>query len=136
MLMEGQMKIAAIDRRKAIDQSKTGRFEGQVSIHKLVAAPEELDIEFQAVFFAAHSRTRPHIHERDQILYVIEGQAIVATDTGKRIVSAGEVAAIPAGVWHWHGATADAPMCHISIKGAGPSHFDVEEKDWARGYDE
>lgn len=129
------MKIGAIDRSKATDQSSTGRFEGQVRVHKLVSAPDDLDIEFQAVFFAPRSRTRPHIHERDQILHVIEGRAIVATETETRIVSAGEVVTFPGGVWHWHGATADGPMCHISIKRPGASRFDVPEHNWATAYD-
>jgi len=88
------------------------------------------------VYFSAGGRTIPHIHEQDQVLQIIEGQGIVATETEKSVVSAGDVVTIPAGTWHWHGATRDQAMAHISIMKRGKTNWTVEEKNWAAGYEE
>jgi quercetin dioxygenase-like cupin family protein len=38
--------------------------------------------------------------------------------------------------WHWHGATPDSPMTHVTVQLTGPDsvNWDVEERDWARDY--
>ncbi len=131
------MKITRIDRSQAgPDPSRKGYFEGDVNIQTLVGSKDSNEVELLTVYFSAGARTIPHTHENDQVLQIIEGQGIVATETEKRVVSAGDVITIPAGVWHWHGATRDSAMCHISIKRPGPSNWEVEEKNWAAGYDE
>jgi quercetin dioxygenase-like cupin family protein len=56
-------------------------FAGDVNVQSLVGADESGEVELLAVFFAAGARTRPHIHERDQILHCTEGQGIVPTDS-------------------------------------------------------
>ena len=93
-------------------------------------------MELLAVYFAAGSRTRPHIHERDQVLYFIEGRGIVATTDEKVHTTAGDVVTVPAGVWHWHGAANDAAACHISIRQPGSTNWEVDPGNWAAGYDE
>ena len=60
----------------------------------------------------------------------------MATETEKLMVSEGDVITIQAGTWHSHGAIRNMAMCHISIKRPGPSNWEVEEKNWASGYDE
>lgn len=110
-------------------------FEGDVTVVSLVGAAESGEIEALAVFFPAGGRTRPHIHERDQVLHFIEGQGVVATASEKVHTSVGDVVTVPAGVWHWHGASRDAAATHISIKQPGPTKWDVDEGDWAGGYD-
>jgi quercetin dioxygenase-like cupin family protein len=135
------MKIAKIDRLKAgedpthdpyIDRSHY--FDGEVIVQSLVGAEDSSEVELLAVFFSAGARTRPHIHEKDQMLHFIEGQGIVATETEKRAVSQGEVVTIPAGTWHWHGAARDSATCHISIRQPGLTNWEVEAKNWASGY--
>jgi quercetin dioxygenase-like cupin family protein len=86
------------------------------------------------VYFSAGARTRPHIHEHDQYLHIMEGQGIVATESEKRNVSAGDIVVVPAGVWHWHGATPRSAMMHLSIRRPGPGQWDVALKDWATAY--
>jgi quercetin dioxygenase-like cupin family protein len=131
------MKLTRISRSQAVaDVSRKGYFEGEVNIQTLVGLQDSNEVELLAVFFNAGARTIPHTHEQDQILQIIEGEGIVATETEKNRVSAGDVITVPAGTWHWHGATRNSPMCHISIKRPGASNWKVEEKNWASGYDE
>jgi quercetin dioxygenase-like cupin family protein len=91
---------------------------------------EPRGVEIIAVFFDARSRTRPHVHHTDQTLVFLEGEGIVATQTERRMVRAGEVVMIPAGEWHWHGATRHAATSHLSIKPPGPTDWDAPLRDW------
>src|SRR5229473_4826530 len=131
------MKLTRIDRSQAQpDTARKGYFDGEVKTLQLVGLTESNEIELLAVYFSAGGRTIPHIHEQDQILQIIEGQGIVATETEKSMVSAGDVITIPAGTWHWHGATQHHAMAHISIMKRGKTNWTVEEKNWASGYEE
>jgi quercetin dioxygenase-like cupin family protein len=129
------MKLIRIDRSQARpDASRKGYFDGEVKTLQLVGPNDSKEVELLAVYFSAGARTKPHTHQQDQVLQIIEGQGIVATETEKLLVSAGDVITVPAGIWHWHGATRDTAMCHISIKRPGPSNWEVDEKNWASGY--
>ena len=127
------MKTIAIDRSKAIqqDSSPTGHFEGTVFLQRLASTPADGDIEFMAVYFSPGARTKPHIHPRDQYLQIMEGKGVVATDKERRVVSAGDLVVMPGGTWHWHGATSDSAMMHLSIRTSGESTFDLDQRDWA-----
>jgi quercetin dioxygenase-like cupin family protein len=130
------MKLTKIDRSQAqSDIVRKDYFDGEVKTIQLVGSTESNEIELLAVYFSAGARTIPHIHEQDQVLQIIEGQGIVATETEKFMVSEGDVVTIPAGIWHWHGATRNTAMCPISIKRPGPSNWEVELKNWESGYD-
>ena len=130
------MKLTRIDRSQAQpDTTHKGYFDGEVKTLQLVGSTESNEIELLAVYFSTGARTIPHIHEQDQVLQIIEGQGIVATETEKFMVSEGDVVTIPAGIWHWHGATRNTAMCHISIKRPGLSNWEVELKNWESGYD-
>lgn len=131
------MKLTRIDRSLARpDTTRKGYFDGEVKTLQLVGPTESKEIELLAVYFSEGARTIPHIHEQDQVLQIIEGQGIVATETEKLMVSEGDVVTIPAGIWHWHGARRNTAMCHISIKRPGLTNWEVEPKNWASGYDE
>jgi quercetin dioxygenase-like cupin family protein len=131
------MKLTRIDRSlMRPDITRKGYFDGEVKTLQLVGPTESKEIELLAVYFSEGARTLPHIHEQDQVLQIIEGQGIVATENEKLMVSAGDVITVPAGTWHWHGARRNTAMCHISIKRPGPSNWEAEPKNWASGYDE
>jgi quercetin dioxygenase-like cupin family protein len=131
------MKLTRIDNSLAQpDTSRKGYFVGVVKTLQLVGLTASNEVELLAVYFSAGARTRPHIHQQDQVLQIIDGQGIVATETEKLMVSAGDIITIPAGTWHWHGARRNTSMCHISIKRPGPSDWEVELKNWASGYGE
>ena len=60
-----------------------------------------------------------HTHTNPQILYVIQGTGIVATEEEEIRVTPGTLILIPPGENHWHGATKDSAFSHISITTPG-----------------
>ncbi|HLX59115.1 MAG TPA: cupin domain-containing protein [Ktedonobacteraceae bacterium] len=131
------MKITRIDRTQAKhDPSRANYFDGEVNTQSLVGQADSSELDLLNVYFGAGGRTRPHIHQQDQVLHIIEGLGIVATETEKQVVSAGDVIIVPEGTWHWHGATRTSAMAHISVMKRGQTVWTVEEKNWAAGYDE
>jgi quercetin dioxygenase-like cupin family protein len=131
------MKITRIDKTQSKqDPSRRNYFDGEVHFQNLVSPEDSAELDLLNVSFSPGARTRPHIHHQDQVLHILEGQGIVATETEKQIVSAGDLIVIPKGTWHWHGATPTSPMTHISIMKRGETDWTVEEKNWTTGYDE
>jgi len=124
------MEAFKIDRALAHDATASGNFGGQVWMQRLITEQQSKDIEVLVVSFEAGGRTRPHIHAVDQILHITAGRGLVASGTERRSVTAGDVVLVPAGEWHWHGATPDSAMTHISIKRYGETDWTVEERDW------
>jgi quercetin dioxygenase-like cupin family protein len=106
-------------------------FEGNVRTRMLVGREQSTALELLAVYFSAGARTKPHIHEKDQVLHFTQGRGIVATETERRVCIAGEIVTVPGGTWHWHGATREQAMCHISIRQPGATNWEVESKDWS-----
>jgi len=126
------MDTSKVDRAKAApNPAMVPWFVGTVLFQSLVQGS---DVELLAVFFEMGARTRPHIHDDDQTLYFVEGHGVVATEDEIIYTVAGDFVTIPAGVWHWHGATRDAATVHISIKRPGATNWEAEEKNWASGY--
>lgn len=124
------MLIVKPNREMAQQPDRPEYFSGRVRTHNLVRPEEEGRAELIGVFFDAGARTRPHIHSTDQALYIVEGEGIVATERERRTVRPGEIAVIPAGVWHWHGATKTTAMMHLSMRPSGPTNWAVEMKNW------
>lgn len=124
-----------IEEHAAIQDTFLARYVEGVARQQNIAFPGYTsDIAILVVFFEAGSRNRPHTHEHDQTLLVLSGRTMVATETEKYILSAGEVITIPANVWHWHGATHDAPTCQVAIMIPGTSNFEADERNWATNY--
>jgi 4-carboxymuconolactone decarboxylase len=125
------VKIVAWDRKAA--EPVSGHFDGDVRMQDLnLDAPAD-GVELVAVFFAPGARTLPHVHPVEQTLVVVAGEGVVADESGRRPMRAGEVVVVPAGVWHWHGATADSALCHLSAKTPSDTVWDgVPLLDWAR----
>jgi quercetin dioxygenase-like cupin family protein len=71
------------------------------------------------VAFRDGGRNVFHAHAGDQVLVVTEGEGIVATETAEYPLTAGDVAYIPAGERHWHGARPGRSMTHLSIAAVG-----------------
>lgn len=125
-----EMDVLRPDRSRALPPDRPEYFSGTVRMHPLRRPAEAGAAELIAVFFDAGVRTIPHIHAADQVLYFIEGEGIVATERERRAFRAGEIAVIPGGTWHWHGATKTSATCHISIKAVGPTDWEVPRKNW------
>lgn len=125
------MKHVTIDKIQAGPPADADWFPGGGVLQQRIHTPDENGKpELVGVWFDAGSRTKPHTHADDQILQFVEGEGVVATETERRRVNAGDVVVIPAGVWHWHGATPESAMCHISIKPKGPTDWSAPFGDW------
>ncbi len=111
-------------------------FEGQVKLQRLVTGEDSDQVELLAVWFSAGARTRAHTHDVDQVLHIMEGRGIVADEHERRVVSAGDIITVRANAWHWHGATPDSSMMHISIRKQGAkTDWDVDQAAWVNGYE-
>jgi quercetin dioxygenase-like cupin family protein len=124
------MDISRIDKAQAKPVSPDNFKGGEVRAQMLQEAADERGVQCGAVFFPAGARTRPHTHPVEQVLYVVEGEGVLAFEDEKRIIKAGDWARILPGVWHWHGATDTSDMCHVSIKQPGPEKWDEPWQDW------
>jgi len=80
---------------------------------------EARDLRLTEVTFKDGARNRLHSHTTDQILIVTAGLGIVATEREEREIGPGDVAFIPAGERHWHGARPGQDLTHWAITGAG-----------------
>ena len=99
-----------------IEEAKSPLFTGgPVTRQQLVTNEIANNFTFNIVNFSAGSRNYYHTHTSDQILFVTEGTGIVANETSEHIITQGDVAHIPAGEKHWHGATKDSAMSHVTI---------------------
>lgn len=90
-------------------------FTGKVTRQSPVTDNEGSDLSVDYVHFPKSVRNKFHTHSNDQILIMTRGQGIVATKTKKYTVKTGDVAWIPAGEIHWHGATKSSNFTHISV---------------------
>ena len=124
------IKDLKIDRSKAVKQERP-IFDGNVYQQFLVKAADSDETTVTAVFFENGARTRPHTHENDQTLHVVEGQCVVADENERRLLGVGEMAFVKKGEWHWHGAAKGTSACHLSIKKDGQTSIHVPERDWA-----
>ena len=80
------MKITRTDRTQAKqDPSRVNFFDGEVHFQTLVSSADSNELDLLNVYFSVSARTRPHIHKQDQVLQIIEGQGIVATETEKQV---------------------------------------------------
>jgi quercetin dioxygenase-like cupin family protein len=128
------MQTTRIDQLQA-PEDRSPYFIGKVQNQVLVGPEKSKELQASAMFFSTGARTRPHIHQTDQVLHFVQGDGIVATETENYFASPGDVVTIPAGVWHWHGARRDSTACHISIRKPGPSNWDVDAKNWATNHE-
>jgi 4-carboxymuconolactone decarboxylase len=85
------------------------------------------------VTFTPGARTNWHTHKTRQVLVATQGTGMVqAKDKPPRILRTGDVAVVPPGLVHWHGALAAHLFAHISfIETDGP-----DNPDWMEPVDE
>jgi len=124
------MRIVKVDRGQAKAPAHPEWFPGTVWQQMLNDPETPVGTELIAVWFEPGSRTKPHVHPVDQILQVVEGEGIVDIEGERRFIRTGDWVVVPAGVWHWHGATPDDAMCHISIKQPGQTDWSSEWRDF------
>jgi quercetin dioxygenase-like cupin family protein len=87
---------------------------------------ESKDFRMAIVNFGKGVRNKFHTHSGDQILIITAGRGIVATGTEEKSVTVGDVVLFPAGEKHWHGATRDSELSHITIQISGSKTTQLE----------
>jgi len=98
-------------------------FTGGVWIDPITRGLPSSQLTVAAVHFSPGARTAWHSHDGGQTLYVTEGRGLVQA-RGQEIIdiNPGDVVFAPDGEEHWHGATPDHFMTHLSIT-EGAAHW-------------
>ncbi|WP_353558174.1 cupin domain-containing protein [Paraburkholderia terrae] len=108
-------------------QGDTRRFTGRVRIDPLFQASSPSRLSGGVVTFEPGARTAWHTHPLGQTLIVTTGRGWIQTWGERRQeIAAGDVVSIPAGVRHWHGASATTALTHIALQEA----LDGKNVDW------
>jgi quercetin dioxygenase-like cupin family protein len=91
-------------------------FTGTVRIDAPFQASEPASVGGATVTFEPGARTAWHTHPLGQTLIVTQGRGWLQ-EWGKaaEVLHQGDIAWIPPGVKHWHGASAQTAMTHIAI---------------------
>jgi quercetin dioxygenase-like cupin family protein len=94
-----------------------GIFEGgtvnvKTLIDKQLGAEE---IKAAIVTFSPGARTKSHVHDHEQVLYILSGKGIVANEHEELMAMPGMIFFIPAGEKHWHGATPESSFSHLYV---------------------
>ncbi|KQT02785.1 cupin domain-containing protein [Rhizobium sp. Leaf386] len=91
-------------------------FTGNATFAPLVPANDQTGASTALVTFLPGARTVWHTHPAGQTLIVQTGKGWIQTEGEPRQdINPGDVVWIPAGVKHWHGASATVGMTHISV---------------------
>ena len=90
----------------------------------LISDSKELTLSI--INFGKGIKNKFHTHDGDQVLIIVAGKGIVATEGQKKVVTVGEVVFIPAGEKHWHGATEDSECSHIVVLRAGVKYSQTD----------
>lgn len=105
-----------IKRKQPTQKGPSDWFTGDVWIDTVVEPQGSSVINVAAVHFSPGARTAWHAHDGGQSLYVTEGEGCVQARGGPILgIRPGHVVHTPSGEWHWHGATADHMMTHLSL---------------------
>lgn len=91
-------------------------FTGAVRIDAPFQATEPASVGGATVTFEPGARTAWHTHPLGQTLIVTQGRGwLQAWGEEAEILNQGDIACIPPGVKHWHGASAQTAMTHLAI---------------------
>jgi quercetin dioxygenase-like cupin family protein len=115
------LKINEVPKESYVTPLFTGP---DVTRQSLVSDSKELRLSI--VNFGKGVRNKFHIHENDQVLIIIAGKGIVATEKEEKVVTVGEIVLFPAGEKHWHGATKDSEFSHIVVTRVGGKTTQIE----------
>lgn len=117
------MKIIEIDSIPS-EKRSGGIFIGTVESKSLVSeSTGAIDLKLDIITFPPGVRNKPHRHTYDQVLYILAGEGIVATENEQKIVTPGVAVLIPREELHWHGASETSSFQHISILRPGETKY-------------
>ena len=98
-------------------------FIGEVQRSQLVDEMQGQGLRMGLAKFSPGSKTVFHTHTSEQVLFVLKGKGILASETEENVVTPGMLIYIPPNERHWHGATKDDSFSHISIQMPGKTDF-------------
>lgn len=108
------MKVIRIE--KVVKEPQVNKlFTGPVTLQRIIGTDMSKNISIGQVNFGKGIRNKFHSHSAEQILIITEGEGIVATEKEEIAVTPGDVAFIPAGEKHWHGAAEGKTFSHIYV---------------------
>ena len=117
-------------------ENRTETFTGTVWADPVL--PTQDDVTVNTVVFAPGARTHWHRHGVGQVLVVTHGAGFLQSRNGEGgRLTPGDVAHIPAGEEHWHGAAPGTVMVHLAVS-VGPTQWlePVSDEDYARAFRE
>jgi quercetin dioxygenase-like cupin family protein len=120
----GGIRHVRLDRSRAAP-STNPIFIGSVSTQEVVNEALGELLRVTAVTFEEGAVNRPHRHTTDQVLVATSGNGFVATDDEHHPLDPGDVAFVPSGTRHWHGANPDTTFTHLSI--LTPGHTEIDD---------
>lgn len=117
-------------------ERRSETFTGTVWADPVLPAADGVGVT--TVVFQPGARTHWHRHEVGQVLHVTHGEGILASADGTAAtLTPGDVAHIPAGEVHWHGAAENSLMVHVAISiGATEWLEPVSDEDHSRAVQE
>ncbi len=124
-----------ISRKAPTAKGPAGTFTGDVWIDPITRGLPPSQLNVAAVHFSPGARTAWHSHDGGQTLYVTQGRGLVQA-RGQEIIqiNPGDVIFAPDGEEHWHGATPDHFMTHLSITEGAPRWAEhVSDTEYHRG---
>lgn len=97
-------------------KASSEKFIGTAYVNELLPKSDSTAYAVADVVFEPGARNNWHTHQVRQTMFVTEGQGWYQ-ERGKKAVplKKGDVYVIPAGVEHWHGATADSRFVHLVV---------------------
>jgi len=115
--------------RKQQAKSQKGKaFTGETVLDEMLQPQVPAGIKLTLVRFSEGARTHWHAHPGEQVLYILEGEGRVGTETEEVLVHAGDVVHAMPGERHWHGAVEGKSMTHLSITTVGsPQWFEAPQ---------
>lgn len=105
------MEIANIKttpKKDAYSSTFTGK-----EVMRQIFFPESKEYRINIVSFGKGVRNKLHTHDSEQIIFVLSGKGIVATEKEEKVVTEGDIIFVPADEKHWHGATKDSEFSHL-----------------------
>jgi quercetin dioxygenase-like cupin family protein len=114
-----------INRGNERTSRKGDTFTGNVRLERVLDGGAD-GVSISIVHFEDGARTNWHAHPGEQVLYILEGEGRVGTESEQHLVYPGDVVHESSGERHWHGAVPGQNMTHISITtGGSPQWFDA-----------
>ncbi len=100
------------------------------------ALPAADGVAVTTVIFEPGARTYWHRHEVGQVLHVTHGEGWLQSATGEgQPLRPGDIAHIPAGERHWHGATPASVFSHVAVSIGATEWMDaVTEDDYVNAF--